>query len=62
MSQAKYRLSGIDRSIVTASSKMGSVHMVFTSSLRFRQPMVPRDGSESEPLGSDECRPQINEQ
>ena len=36
MIQAKYRLSGIDSRVAAASSPMGSVHMVFTSSLCFR--------------------------
>jgi hypothetical protein len=36
MIQAKYRLSGIDNRIVTASSRIGRVHLFFTNLFGWR--------------------------
>ena len=46
MSQAKYRLSGIETRIVTAISRMGNVHMFFTNCSWFGKSIKASDRSE----------------
>jgi hypothetical protein len=62
MIQAKYRLSGIDNRIVTASSRIGRVHMFLHQFVRLALVDRPPGVTASEPLRPDECRAQIDEQ